>query len=444
MLIAFVVAQQKGFRHTWIYVALPAQMLFPAYYYMELPMIPEANFWNFTFCVTFAALLLSEDRKLYKLHWVDLVVIFYIMWTVYSEFENKNWKDAQKVFANQIMGVWIPYFFGRVIMMSNSLLVSTWTMIGLLGAVIGFLSLYEARFGMNPFDKWLRNMWPWYVGWDRALYRFGLRRVQGPFTHAICFGFWYSMTIPILLWMRDRKLLKGWVAGVGIPLGNVAGMLLSGSRGPWMGFAIAFGIMRIGWVKQRALAAGCVLFTLVVGTAAGYQSFMEYVSIDRATAQTEAQENAAYRKELLDNYLEVLATRPNIGFGRNRIPVINGQWSIDNQYLFLALIHGYPAAYAFGLSMLLPIFLLLGRLARSDPDNDLGRLGWAVMGAIAGSIFTQLTVFAGSQTEQLLCTLEGMGISILIRLKAEALVEAEAEKEAKRARRAAARPRLAA
>jgi len=416
--IAIAVAYQRGFRDALIYVALPAMLLLPGYYYLELPGIPEANFWNFTLTAVFAALVFGSDRRLYRFHWFDLVVLAYILWTFNSEYYNKGFKDAQKLLSNQFMGILIPYVIGRVLATRNGLLVSFIAMIAILGAFIGFVSPYEARMGVNPFDFW-RKFWPVWVGWDGALYRNGLRRVAGPFAHPICHGFFFSMTIPLILWLRDQKLLSGRLGRFVIPIGNFLGMATAGSRGPILGYIVGYAAMRIGWARARvAIAVGLIASTLVASVFL-YDVVAGYVSVSRGKATTATQETAAYRKELLDNYLEVLDERPYVGFGRNRIPVIRGQWSIDNQYLFLALVHGYPAAYLFLACMLGPILLLFSYLMRIDPDHPIGRLAWAVLGSVLGAILTQVTVFAGTQTEQVLAILEGIAIGLVLRLRTE-------------------------
>ncbi len=417
-IIAGIVAYRRGFREALLYVAMPSLLLLPGYYYLELPGIPEANFWNFTLTVVFGALIFGCDRGRYRFHWFDLVILAYVLWTFNSEYYNKGFKDAQKLLANQFMGIIIPYVIGRVLASDNGLLVAFIGMLAILGSFIGFISPYEARMGSNPFDFW-RNFWPVWVGWDGALYRNGLRRVAGPFAHPICHGFFFSMTIPLILWLRDQKLLTGRLGRWLIPLGNFVGMATAGSRGPILGYLVAYTSMRIGWARARVAITVGLIATGLVATVFLYDVVSGYVSVSRGKATSATQETAAYRKELLDNYLEVLDERPYVGFGRNRIPVIRGQWSIDNQYLFLALVHGYPAAYLFLACMLGPILLMFSYLARTDPDSPIGRLAWAVLGSVLGAILTQVTVFAGTQTEQVLAILEGIGIGLVVRLRAE-------------------------
>ena len=52
-------------------------------------------------------------------------------------------------------------------------------------------------------------------------------------------------------------------------------------------------------------------------------------------------------------------------------------------------------------------------MAHRDP---LGRLGWALVGLLVGAIFTQVTVFSGSQTVEILFLLIGMAVALPQRL----------------------------
>ena len=106
------------------------------------------------------------------------------------------------------MGVIAPYLIAKITARHNGWLCGHLTVVCMLGAFIGIVAPYEARLGTDPFDFW-RRLWPGGVPWDGALYRFGLRRVAGPFAHPIAQGFFFSMIIPCVWWLMDRELLRG-------------------------------------------------------------------------------------------------------------------------------------------------------------------------------------------------------------------------------------------
>lgn len=426
-LAAFLLAARRGFRASFVWVAIPCLLLLPAYYQWKLPGIPEISFWNLSFVVATCALFGGRDRSLYRFHWVDLVAVLLVLLCVHSEYSHKGFADARKVWALHMMGTIAPYLIGRAIARHDGLLVGTITVVAVVGAFIGLVAPYEARMGANPFD-FLRGRWPQSVPWDGALYRSGLRRVAGPFAHPICHGFFFSMTLPLVWWLMDTRLLAARRWRRLLPLGHVVGLLLSLSRGPILGAMIAVGVMRAGWSRRRMLILAAVTVFGLIGLVVVADTLAGYASVGRGGAMSESQETAAYRWEMLENYLEVVRESPVIGFGKNQLPIVKGLKSIDNQYLFLTLQHGLPAAFAFLAMMVLPCLLLVPGLLRTAAEGTHARLGWALLGALLGAITTQVTVFAGTQTEQVLFLLCGIAVTVAGRLRSPGVPQRDARR----------------
>ena len=119
---------------------------------------------------------------------------------------------------------------------------------------------------------------------------------------------------------------------------------------------------------------------------------------------------------MLENYMELVEERPWCGFGRNLVPVVKGQDSIDNQYLFLALTHGVPAAILYLLALVAPAVALCTRLPRFAHDHRLARLGWAIGASLLAVAIVQVSVYAGTQTEQVMFLLQGIAAGLFVRL----------------------------
>lgn len=414
-LLTLLVALSRGFRVALVAIALPALLLLPAYYTWKIPGIPEFSFHNYLLLAVGGALFLGRDRSLYQPHPFDLLVIAFCLLGVHSEMVTKDAHEARNLGATMLMLVMIPYLIGRVAARSDGLMVGLFGALALVGALIGWASPFEARMGSNPFDFW-RGLWPVHVPWDHALYRAGIRRVAGPFAHPICNGFYFSMAIPLYAWLAKHDLPRSRALRYFIWGGLILGLLTAVSRGPILGAILAMAILGIGWSRQRAVLVPATAMIGLVGLLAVSGGASSYLSVSRGDAETEAQENAAYRVEMLDNYIEVVRESPWVGYGRYQLPVVKRQKSIDNQYLFLALTHGMPHAILFLALMIIPALLLGFRLALVDARSPHRRLGWALAGLLVGAILTQVTVFAGTQTAQLLMMLEGIAITITTRL----------------------------
>jgi hypothetical protein len=417
-LLAGMVVITHDFRRTLVFVGIPCLLLLPSYYILEIKGIPSPTFHTYLFLVLGIALLLGRDRKLIDFHWADLIVLLFVLLVAVSELTTKGVPDARNLLATNVMLLVIPYALGRAIANANGLVVGTLAVLVVVGALIGLVAPYEARMGRNPFD-WLRDRWPGSVPWDGATYRMGLRRVAGPFAHPICQGFFFSLVLPPLLWLRAEKLLGRSRRANLILLGCVLGLLFAMSRGPILGALLAVGVTKLGWLRERVAATGLALLLSCVLGVFAFDTVRTYLTVSRGEARTQEQETAAYRTEMLDNYLEVVERRPIWGYGKDGFPLLKGQKSIDNQYLLLALAHGLPASIAFLFMLLAPIGLLGRVLARLPFDHRLGRLGWALLGALAGAVFTQITVFSGTQTAQVLAILQGLAVGMSIRLGRE-------------------------
>ncbi len=413
-LAAAAVAQARGFRRAWVFVALPALVLLPNYYVFDLRGLPEATFHNYLLVVVGAALVFGRDQGLYRFQRIDLIPAAFTLWLGVSEAATHGLQEARNLFALQAMLVVVPWMLGRVLAKSEGLLIASLVMLGLLGGFIGLLSPYEARLGRNPFDL-LRGIWPHWVPWDGALYRGGLRRVAGPFAHPICLGFFYTMILPLIVWLGRARLVSTatfcFMFG-----GSALGLILTLSRGPIASAVLGIGFMLVLWTEARRSLVGGSLLVLVPILLVMAPSFLNYVSVGRSQAGSATQETAAYRKEMIDNYLPVVEESPWIGHGKQGFPIVEGQTSIDNQFLLLALEHGTPATVLFTLMLVLPVILLLRPLGQRPALDIWGRLGWALVATLLGALTTQTTVFSGPQSAQIMVLLSGLAAGFAERL----------------------------
>jgi len=419
-LLAAFVAYRWGFRRALVFVALPVLLLLPTPYAHKVAGIPAATFFNYAFLVTLSALALGRDRALVRPSAIDALVGVYALLVVASEHANKDFSEAQNMAARILMGTVAPYAFGRAAAARDGLLVAVIAMLVALGAVVGLASPYEARFGQDLFDDWLRSSWPEPLGFTRAMYRNGLRRVEGPFSQPICQGLYFAMTAPLLLWLVDARLLahRGarWVAVVTF----AAGLLLTQARGPIMGCALALAVTRASWSPRRATLLLATVAAVGLGVAASWETMRASWFVTRAEATSEEQHSAAYRFEMLQNYMELVEAEPWQGYGRNQIPVVKGQDSIDNQYLFLSLTHGLPAAVAYLALLLVPAIAAARAALRRPVDDARARLALALAASIASTALVQVTVYAGTQSEQVLLLLVGAAVTLASRMEAEA------------------------
>jgi O-antigen ligase len=183
----------------------------------------------------------------------------------------------------------------------------------------------------------------------------------------------------------------------GLVLASVfAGLLMTQSRGPWLGVALAllFAVLVRVFSVGRAAVAFAVLLA-VLGVVAFYVGD-RYTTGTRDQAATEEQSTAIYRRQLLESYTPVVKERMAFGWGVSDYPAANGQRSIDNQYLWLAVTRGFV-----GMGM----FLIIGagsgirlvQLAGCPLCPEDRMLVYAHMAVLLGLMTTFTTVFMGEQ-----------------------------------------------
>jgi O-antigen ligase len=182
------------------------------------------------------------------------------------------------------------------------------------------------------------------------------------------------------------------------------------ARGPWIGTIVALPIAWIGlarFPKRRAL----LVFTLgfAVGVPA-YFAAKDYASGKRTDYGSE-KETAQYRVELIDHYIPIAQLGGPWGWGPLGFPRVNGQVSIDNEYLFVYLAQGYMGLIAFVLLLGETVFALLRQGFKTKSARDRHFI-FSLLGIVLGLSFVLSTVFLGSQSYEVMFLLIGWSQSI--------------------------------
>lgn len=402
-------------RDLFVSYFLPILTLIPAYYETKLVSgIPEFAFWTSALIPIIIVWVLKDRMEGYQFSWIDLAIILHLLLIFYAQFDATGYKDAQKITFRETMMRLAPFFMLKAILMDGSRRRKVLVTMTILGAVISVFMLYEFKFYYNLIDKYIRQIWPYGVPWGGTLSRFGFKRAAGSFAHPISAGYFFSMMAPIAFWLWRHDHYWNKRIGLVIVGLNVLGVITSISRAPIAGLFLTIVIIWYGWSQRKILSGGFLAVVAIIGLAIAIPKFIEYTSIDRSFAKTQDQENAAYRKEMLDNYIEIIKEEPVWGWGRYTFPVVEGQKSIDNEYLFIAITAGMMnlGVYLFILAFVL---VRLGLFAwRQSSDSPEGRLAWVLIGAWLSAIFTQATVYSGMQTTTYFFMIAALSESLVI------------------------------
>ncbi|MCP4163562.1 MAG: O-antigen ligase family protein [Deltaproteobacteria bacterium] len=395
---------------TFILVFIPTLTFLPVYFDTEIISgTPEIFFWSSALIPILISWAISNFKG-YTYNHMDLIIFLYILVIFFGQWDNSNYKKAQKLMFNNLLAVFFPYLLTRIYCRDRMMLIKMIKIITYSGAIIAIFNLIEFRMFTNYFDRILRNIWPSYVMWDLGMVmsRWGFKRAFGPFSHPIVSGYIYAFITPLAIWCYSQNFFKNLRLGKIVLFLNFSGIITSLSRAPMIGFFIGLIIIYYGWSKSKAAISAILVIVITIALIISAPVAIKYASVTRATAIDTEQRNVAYRKEMWQAYTEVVLEKPFLGWGRFSVPSVRGIKSIDSEYLGIALSSGVLALALYLLFLSGTLKTLFNSIHKKDHDDKWARLSWCIAAGWISAIFSQATVYSGAQSVQYLFIIGGM------------------------------------
>lgn len=421
-IVALIWLARKSFREAWLDVYLPSLLLLPGWCRFMAPGAPDPTFHEAALLPILAAFVLKNPHR-WRFSFMDLLVASWALFIGYSEYANAGYKEAQNLMFDMVFAGIAPYILAKGIAEPAGLRVPFVRRFVWLMAVLACILTWEFRFAYNPFRMVFDRFFPGQGdGWVTT-FRYGFARVAGPFGHAILAGIVFMIALRLQRWLElaghwephfrlfRTRFSKARILTVTL----LAGIAMTMVRGPQIGAVIATAVTAMGGgPNPRRRAKFVVAAILLVGIPAAI-AMNDYASVGRAAAKDASQESAAYRKELMDKYVDVAMEHAMVGWGRNGWPKVAGMPSIDNYYLLLALMHGVPAVALLVAILLMMLVRLLRNGFRSAPMTpDGGSLAFSLAGIYAGIMFSILTVYMGDSVIPVFFTIVGFSEGYLL------------------------------
>lgn len=418
-LIAFLSAMKTSPQQAFIRVYLPALLFLPDYYRAITPGLPDPSFSQSASVGLFIASL-ARGFPGYRFSPMDLVVGGYAFCVSYSEFLASGYADAQNLVFAMLFSVLTPYLYAKSYIEPHGLRFDFSRRVVLILAAVAIVSIFETRMGANPWMLFFYRFFPDQGGWVTT-FRFGFARVAGPFGHALLCGLIMASAFRLQRWLEwSQAWPAAWPPRFGfmrafrlsparfLSLTLFFGLLITFAKGSWVASIIAAPLVMVGRAKKRALAVaamlGFIAFVLIPAAAI----FLNWISVGRANATSENQETAAYRYELVVEYVDIARQQEDWGWGLTQWPKVPGMESIDNHYLLLLLMHG---KWAFGLFMIVllgtPARLIACAVRSPPPALRGGSLPFTLASIYLVHIVNIGTVYMGMQTVPLLFMFTG-------------------------------------
>ena len=413
---ALVVAFTRSPQQALIQVYLPVMLVLPEYYRWVAPGLPDPTFSQATILPIAAAFAARGGLAAWRFSLADGLVMGFAFFVGCSEYLNAGYKEAQNLMFDMLAWVVLPYVLAKGLVEPQGLRVIFVRRLVFLLFCVSAISVYEFKFGATPYRLVLDRFFPWQgMGWVTT-FRWGFARVAGPYGHAILAGLilvvgyrlqrwleWSGHWEPRFRWLPFQPFSKGRM----ITLGLLGGVLMTMCRGPWMGGALAAAITVVGRARDRRRAVGIVLVLVVVVGLPALIALWTYASVGRAAAKSVSQETAAYRKELIDKYVDIALEHSIWGWGRNTWPKLESMPSIDNYFLLLAMMHGLVALAFLGAVFVAMSVRLFRRGMRGPPQPEGTSLEFTLVGIYAAFGITLATVYMGNQVMPLFFLLTG-------------------------------------
>lgn len=439
-LACVVVLAMGSTRSALINVYLPTVLLLPQSFELRFEHMPPVTFADAAILPLGVAILFTQMRH-WRFDWMDLLVVLFAVSEAVSEgmstaLANGTWmriftSPAETLDLNGNNGLFqmvagitmiiLPYMVGKLLIERGTYngepvrVAFIRRMVTLL-AIVAAISVFDFLTGKSTWQTVFKHFFPGQAWWAwPTQVRWGFGRIIGPFAHAILAGMVFLMGLVYCTWLRmfqpqwgARRIFKEMRLTVrgAVMWAIVGGLLMTQSRGPWLGvmLALLFVFLMRKFSVVKATAAFIVL--VAVFFSVGYYYGNKYTSVDQSQAKTQEQQTAIYRRDLIRNFTPTVMERKAFGWGITTYPTINGQKSIDNQYLMLAVTQGFVGLGLFVAIMLGWGIRLLWLAARPMLPEDQG-LVFAHLAVLIGLMTAVATVYLGEQTQLLFFLIVG-------------------------------------
>jgi len=403
-------------------VYLPALIVLPQIV-AQLPSFPDFNI-SAAAIIPIAFFCLITRFNKWKFSIMDVLVLLYIFFCVYSEHINTGTEhlDLREELADNLLfsmmtAVAFPYFLAKLLIHSRGVTVVFAKRIVLLMVINLLICAYEWRMVVNLHKFFISKLFPGQIKGVPS-FRYGLVRLEGPFFHPILFGIMIGVVLFFSYWLIKNKFwrkkltshpsLLAWLKEVTIFLILFIGLIMTWSRGPLFSTILGALFVGVGFVKRRWKSLFWRVLLLGVLAIIALEYYQHYSFVGRDHATSEMASSAAYRTELVREYEGYILEKPFFGWGQYSWPKVRELQSIDNQYLWLILKHGFVATGLFvAITCWIMMRLLIkGMYARAN-DTINSSLAFTFFSIYLMMSASLATVYMGGQIEPVFFLLAG-------------------------------------
>lgn len=411
LLYALIISPKKAFYNIY----LPLLLLVPSEMISSFSGFPNFNFEQAAILPVGLGFLINSIYN-YRLSYFDALVLIYSFWCLMSESVAGPKATFTLETLFQVTSVILPYMMAKSYIGYGGEDEKFSKRFVILVFIVACLMPYEIRMMTNPFKAFFSSIFTFQE--TEMVIRFGFRRFEGPYTHAILTGVFMSVAFLINIWLIRNKLWKKtfrwfpYIAGFMIFLA----LLFTFSRGPLYSLILSLSIFFAGFSKSRIKTILFASFGTLLASIVIYNLISPYFLENQVIVGDEDWNSFTYRVNLITVYGEQVMNSPLVGWGNIGWDMINNITSIDNHYLWLALRHGLVAVFLLVAIMVLTITKLIYKGFKFK-NIYYRSLYSCLTGCLVLMLIVFSTVFMGGQTESLLFLIVGWAHGLMLRKK---------------------------
>lgn len=392
---------------------IPFMILFPLSFNVFLsPYIPLLTFYSCAILPLFIIGVIVYKIKM-DFSMMDLFVVLYIIVTLYVGIESAGKVYGYSMLSIELITSLIPYFVIRCFVEKTSVL----RILVILTIFISITAIFApSEFFINRHLGHIYQLFWRGNGLWAPFVRYGFNRVHSSYGHPIHAGVMFSVALMIAVMIYKMRIFKNKKIIWGIIVINIIAMIMTVSRASYVTVVPSIMVFWYSVAKNKKsyLIFFISIITIVVSIA--LPMYNSYLEIKPGEVITETKSSAIYRKMLFDSYMELAKERYLIGYG-NKIPQESGQYSIDNEYLFIALKHGIIPLILF---ILMHLFVLFKTIVTT---NNLSRrenmILWTLMAITVYYAIINYSVWQTGQSRVVLFMVFGLVVNFTSKYKIE-------------------------
>jgi len=417
-IICIIVLLRGKTQDVFLNVMLPVLLLIPVDYYLTLKPIPPINLID-AVLIPLGVGMVIRDLPRWRFSRTDIWLLLYIVSFGYADYQVGKSTAAILRWFIALNTALVPYMAGKLLIEQNGIRIKTIRRIVSLVFIASIFGTAEYVLKSNPYQYFWSHFYPGqWSGWVTQI-RWGFGRVAGPYSQSELAGMVLLTSLLLAIWLGYRRYRVSDAVMAQPPAFKHAKLItfvlfitlgMTQARGPWVGTVIA---LPVAWIGLARFPKRRALFVFVIGLAVGIPTYLvakNYAS-GRRTEYGSEKETAQYRAELIDHYVPIAQLGGPWGWGALGFPRVNGQLSIDSEYLFVWLAQGYMGLTAFILLLVETVFALIRQGFRTRSIRDRHFI-FSLLGIIMGLSFVLSTVYLGSQSYELLFLIFGWSQSI--------------------------------